>query len=59
MSKKFKIDMEKIDSKFVDEHFRKENIIDNYEKMNDVEKIENNFNNDLLEDPVSWFLRIP
>jgi len=51
--------MEKIDSKFVDEHFRKENIIDNYEKMNDVEKIENNFNNDLLEDPVSWFLRIP
>jgi len=30
MSKKLKIDMEKIDSKFVDEHFRKEYIIDNF-----------------------------
>ena len=31
--------MEKIDSKFVDEHFRKEHIIDNYKKMNDGKKI--------------------
>ena len=52
MSKKFKIDMEKIESKFVDEHIRKEHIIDNYKKLNNGKKIEKNFNNDLLEDKV-------
>ena len=30
MSKKFEIDMDRIDSKFVGEHFRKEYIVDNY-----------------------------
>ena len=58
MSKKFKIDMEKIDSKFVEEHFRKEHIIDNYKKMNDGKKIEKNFNNDLLEDKVEKINKI-
>ena len=58
MSKKFKIDMEKIDSKFVDEQFRKEHIIDNYKKMNDGKKIEKNFNNDLLEDKVEKINKI-
>jgi hypothetical protein len=57
MSKKFKIDMNNIDSPFVEEHFRKEYIIDNYNKFNKVkyedgEKIEKTFNNDLLEDKV-------
>ena len=67
MSKKFKIDINSIDSKFVEEHFRKESIRDNYNKFNKVkyvegEKIEKNFNNDLLEDKVekinkkiNWF----
>ena len=50
--------MEKIDSKFVDEHFGKEYIIDNYKKMNDGKKIEKNFNNDLLEDKVEKINKI-
>jgi len=57
MSKKLKIDINKIDDKFVEEHFRKEYIIDNYNKFNKVkyedgEKIEKTFNNDFLEDKV-------
>jgi hypothetical protein len=58
MSKKFKIDMEKIDSKFVDEKIRKEYIIDNFKKVNDGKKIEKNFNNDLLEDKVEKINKI-
>ena len=58
MSKKFKIDMEKIDDKFVDEHFRKEHIIDNYKKINDGKKIEKSFNNDLLEDKIEKINKI-
>ena len=50
--------MEKIDGKFVDEHFRKEHIIDNYMKVNNGKKIEKNFNNDLLEDKVEKINKI-
>jgi len=32
MSKKFKINIHNIDDKFVEEHFRKEYIINNYDK---------------------------
>ena len=57
MSKQFKIAINKIDDKFVEEHFRKEYIIDNYNKFDKVkyedgEKIEKAFNNDMLEDKV-------
>ena len=57
MSKKFKINIHNIDDKFVEEHFRKEYIINNYDKYDKVkyeegEKLDKTFNNDLLEDKV-------
>ena len=63
MSKKFCIELEKIDDEFVEEHFRKEFIIDNYNQFNETEdKIEKTFDNDFLEDKIekintifSWF----
>ena len=58
MSKKFKIDINKIDGKFVEEHFRKEYVIDNYNKYEKGEKLEKNFNNDLLEDKIEKINKI-
>ena len=63
MSKKFQINIHNIDDKFVEEHFRKEYIIDNYNKYDKVkyeegEKLEKNFNNDLLEDKVEKINKI-
>ena len=63
MSKKFCIELEKIDAEFVEDHFRKEFIIDNYNQFSETEdKIEKTFDNDFLEDKVekinkifSWF----
>ena len=63
MSKKFCIELEKIDAEFVEEHFRKEFIIDNYNQFSETEdKIEKTFDNDFLEDKIekintifSWF----
>ena len=57
MSKKFSIDIRKINEEFVKEHFRKEYIIDNYNSFNEVkyedgEKLTKSYNNDLLEDKV-------
>ena len=63
LSKKFCIDIEKIDDEFIENHFRKEYIIDNYNKFEESEdKIEKTFDNDFLgdkEDKIniifSWF----
>ena len=63
MSKKFVIDIEKIDEEFIEEHFRNEYLIDNYKQfIKKEETIEKNFDNDLLQDKVeknnkmvSWF----
>ena len=64
MSKKFVIDIEKIDEEFIEEHFRNEYLIDNYKQfIKKEETIEKNFDNDLLQDKVekinkivSWFI---
>ena len=50
MSKKFIIDIEKIDGDFVEEHFRKENVIVNYNKFSGDEEIKKDLNNDLLSE---------
>ena len=40
MSKKFVIDIEKIDEEFIEEHFRNEYLIDNYKQL--IKKRRNN-----------------
>ena len=67
MSLNFNIDIHQINSEFVEEHFRKEYIIDNYNRYLKVdysngEKLEKSYDNDLLGDKVekinkifSWF----
>jgi hypothetical protein len=67
MSLNFNIDIHQINSEFVEEHFRKEYIIDNYNTYLKVdysigEKLEKSYDNDLLGDKVekinqifSWF----
>jgi len=63
LSKKFCIDIEKIDEEFIETHFRKEYIIDNYNKFEESdEKIEKTFDNDFLGDKaekiniiLSWY----
>jgi len=52
LSKKFMIDIEKIDGDFVEEHFRKEYVIDNYNKFSGDEEIKKDLNNDLLSEKI-------
>ena len=44
--------IEKIDGDFVEEHFRKEYVIDNYNKFSGDEEIKKDLNNDLLSEKI-------
>jgi hypothetical protein len=52
LSKKFLIDIDKIDGVFVELHFRKEYIIDNYNKFDSKEPVKKNLDNNLLSEKI-------